>query len=1776
MSCQKNPLGYPNLPFGVCNSFSQVQIFPSYTVANQPVDNKINAENIDQNRKFAVQLQNISESKDYVKIVPKPRSQPKKCPIYANIPVCAAPIKEETSEASSSEKQKGKRLTSSRASVVREQQTKTFSDLKRIAPSIVTKAFSGNKKVESSNKTALSEKTKAVGKTVKSEKSSPARKISKIPTPEKSLKRTPLSESTQREKSLSGKRVKNGNIRKTTRKKECDSLTQSVETNLVESPEECRQEEDDEMNPVYDSANPKFGYKHKVESNVTEAFRSRSFSPDVRRKLVSKEPEILIAPIPPKRKQSKNSQTLRMWSKMMVSYPYHRSRLDVFDSNVKFLREKLRRKLDQDADDKENESQFGDDVETVRTVKKGKDGSMSIKTNRYVNIARPSSTSSARPLRYTYNEHGRRVLSEPRVPIKTRDSALGDTERTGQKNDTLLRSSTTYSVRRPASQEDKRKSVKVTVAVSSKGKEVLRKSASLPTSVRKPAAKGTSSPCPSVSSYRSGLSGKTLSEKGSTVSSSGLSPQNRFFSPNSSTGRLSSPSRSASPASVVTPKAISPPLTLTFSGKPKKTLSRKAKEPAKTVQAPKPDAKRRVKKSEKVEGEKKPKKNGKVNLKKREPEKQSEEPLNEVTEHTNLVRTDSFFQNLFLRGPPDKRPLKLERTSSVLERARQYQRITELSREHRGEPSLSLVTYYLTQKRPVSLSRFKYLDRELSSSRSPSPYLNRSPSFQLKIRHFDSLSQFGDDDFDSGMLTPNVKGRSSSEPPIPRSQLNSPEERILIKPASRLSVSETSSLRTSPIPSRSPSCRRIRTLKPCVPDVVRKPPRARSAGEVEDGKLKKNFPGALAQSTSSLNLSNLSDHAEYQAYVFELMHSKEKCQRFRDLHKFYSSLERMGELERATSVSDLRPRLKNEEIIDFDRWKKLRTKERAEAELKTLVGKLLKVQKEKDLVFRTTDVEAVRWKGDRGLRLKERSVEDLKEQFNKTCEEVTDADNFKRCLDTGKDVYKPFWRGNSIVNLATNLNATTASHRGRPVTTEELQRIKAAEERLAKKFGLKSFSSRAWSSLSTDQVDSLKNQLSEIYSQELRKKGLEVNDLENYEITVPEDNMKTPGEKGLYVRCSSALTNDQTLKKEEKAKKSGSIATLPSWKSEGHEKKELLELPWKEDVDRGRPKPMSENEKKRLSMTLSREVLEKLTKAPVKTHLLPRETLGALVVASNVGRTDPPQEAFSPRTCYSLETSEDGKSKNDFLLVLTPTEKGKEMEKVVEEWANGTSDNSKPCRTASIAELESVSASSETSVKTVIRNPVDVLKRVEYYEDLQQTAEEARNERPRSTRGGLVPSHSLENIREYFGEHRRHASTGRPLYDEDSVRCEDFHSLRRIFEGDGQSPGGYRSSNESVFSLRSRSVSPDPTKYYRAYLRMVKCGAVRKLRNKFESWEDLLALTSEKPPPKRYASDPELTRDLLRRYGTDPTKVTVRGQEVGDVRWLRTKYEGNPRKRSPVQRSPFVLSDRLMPRINVISKTAELQLSRRRSPDGTPSRLPASPEPYRSLSEYSRDHGGYYYTGEVEKLRRKFEKLHAAERLSILGQMYTSTPDVSELRDIAPYLGCSWVAHRHPELSKTSSSPDLQHHRRGDAPKKVQIKPRPHSSSPVRPKQLSSILKTTPQRDIFADQKFDPSIHRPAYRYQPEVDHRPNRRSGDYPHWRQWNKPSVKFKGFSIGFLIGDGIRTAISKLMGESIIINSLANVLHTVYCPANSGGASFRFNKCTSSYTSYKFFVK
>ncbi|CAB0002311.1 unnamed protein product [Nesidiocoris tenuis] len=1238
-----------------------------------------------------------------------------------------------------------------------------------------------------------------------------------------------------------------------------------------------------------------------------------------------------VIPSPPRRHSSKNSSTLRFYTKISTS--------------------------------KSPDSGSGlSDKTAGSTVSKE-----AAKTK--------SPTKRADPSKYAVIRKKEVLRKSPdlKAPAEVKKALKDSTKSSG----TVVKSSTTLYSSSLSKAPNEDKSVKVTVAISAKGKDLLTSSssASSKSDLRK------ASPHLSPPAKKTSLVSKKLAGS----------------SPTTSPGKIAS--RPSSRASTVSTNTAPEP-SKKFkkeNGDSKKKKDRKPEIILRNMDKLKDEDKKKAKK--KLETSKK-----KNVLKKKDKENVPLNPDEISTDEGRLSeipsKSDGFFQQLLLKDRNTCVPMNIpanaqvQRSPSVSERAKMFDQGCHHAL-HKSEPSLRNLNVYLCQRKPVSESRFRSLDR----GESLSPFYGTLEFFD-KLDKFDKHNNVWDPalSYRERALTPtyeSIKGRSSSEPPC-TSPSPTPDAVDI----------------GSPSVSRSPSCRRIRrSANKTIESVggVKKKVRSKSLNEADRH--------SQIDSCSSLSASHAADHADYQSYVLELLHSQPKSERFKELHNFYSSLERMAELEKTTSNTDLRPRLKGEEVIDFDRWKQLRNKERAEIEWSSLYHKLMEDQKHKDLLFNPK--ETIRWQGDRGLRNKEKSVEDLRQKFQNLANNF-DSDSKRDSLST--DVYKPLWRGNSVVNLAQSLTSVVGSKRGRPIceTTDAKEELlpKALPPKPNKEIG-----SRLWSSLSMEQVNALKCQLSEIYNTVSNLKHERIQkikqNIEDYEMNIAEF-----GGKGssLHVRSNSLVGPDQiyspALKrrytKKKETLKADSIGSIPSWKS---------------------PKPLTEPEKKKLSMSLCAEVKERIKKKKHSSLVIPRETLGAVAAIKGSKKLKSPcQSDSSPRTCYSLmsDDSNDKRSdKRDFLLVLTPMgQQRNEVKKNMDDWGGK--------EYVKLAMATTSSSSSSASTVIHLGSKDDFKSSDARINEPSQSVGDLKavspKPRPVSTSPNrtLYSSQSYTDLKELYGEKQATSYATQPL-----KHCQ-------------------KSFYDSVDSL-TKFTSPDPSKYYRAYLNVVKAGDVRKLREKFESYDDIYNLRKESPVQKRFQSDPDLTRDFLSRKGGDLGKIIVKAQELGDVQCLRKKYEA----RKPVSPVPLKIEDRYMPHINVISKTAELQ---QRS---------LSPQPKNETSR----------TGNVERLKRQFERRHGAT--SILGQMYTSTPEIAELRDIAPYLECDWVAHKNVRSPKPTR-------------KTAAARKRPASTSPVR----QSILKNA---DIFANQQFNPEIHRPLYRYQPEPDR----------SWqpRTWNiRPTVTFK----------------------------------------------------------------
>lgn len=335
-----------------------------------------------------------------------------------------------------------------------------------------------------------------------------------------------------------------------------------------------------------------------------------------------------------------------------------------------------------------------------------------------------------------------------------------------------------------------------------------------------------------------------------------------------------------------------------------------------------------------------------------------------------------------------------------------------------------------------------------------------------------------------GQTSPSPKDADSpTEVPSKITKEFSPTREVRVPP-----TSTTRNLR-SPSRRRIDSCRTNQTTK-----VVR----ASSLSSAED-RSKRGLYLCDELAHSATSLASNDRHSPTCRYL----HNSE---RFVELNRFYSTLERVGQLERATSKTDFKPIRKESELLDYDEWRRVRLHERAERELHYLVGKLKHDQHEKNLLFLPKDVEEVKWRKetDLGLNSREKSVEDLRENF----------ENINFLQDYLEQSRKPccnmkYWRRNTVADLAHSLE----------------EKLVNGDSRSAAK-DMMPFNEQLVSTLPNEQLKKINTQLNEIYSSEPRKS--QPSSQEDYVVTVEHHNVPASSQ-ALKVRCKSSITRDELL-----------------------------------------------------------------------------------------------------------------------------------------------------------------------------------------------------------------------------------------------------------------------------------------------------------------------------------------------------------------------------------------------------------------------------------------------------------------------------------------------------------------------------------------------------------------------------------------------------------------------------------------------------------------------
>ncbi|XP_034142152.1 uncharacterized protein LOC117592457 isoform X23 [Drosophila guanche] len=344
------------------------------------------------------------------------------------------------------------------------------------------------------------------------------------------------------------------------------------------------------------------------------------------------------------------------------------------------------------------------------------------------------------------------------------------------------------------------------------------------------------------------------------------------------------------------------------------------------------------------------------------------------------------------------------------------------------------------------------------------------------------------------------------------------------------------------------------------------------------------------------------------------------------------------------------------------------------------------------------------------------------------------------------------------------------------------------------------------------------------------------------------------------------------------------------------------------------------------------------------------------------------------------------------------------------------------------------------------------------------------------------------NIETSSYESKKRTENGQVIYDitnssheRQSNRFPQAEAEAELLSFENGSPGPGDASlelydRESYYRSRSLSPQSQVSACSSSYLQRVYTGEVQKMRQHFEGIHresneqsnDFFGLS----PLRKARSDPEFSAGSKDASGNateaKPQKEPQQDQQQDAHKFELRRATPSPERGRRRQRSA---QDRLMPHIDVISKTAALK------------RELAPRSALRSLSSSSSNY--------IERLRMRYESPDPADsQTRTISHLSTSHPDLRDVHDISPHLCADWVAHKHPQPID-QPRPKLPK----ALPKKPQrVTPRASSASPPRPhrsprhqhsRQQTSSLRSN-YDDIFANQKFDPRMHRPKARYVPD------------------------------------------------------------------------------------------
>ena len=687
---------------------------------------------------------------------------------------------------------------------------------------------------------------------------------------------------------------------------------------------------------------------------------------------------------------------------------------------------------------------------------------------------------------------------------------------------------------------------------------------------------------------------------------------------------------------------------------------------------------------------------------------------------------------------------------------------------------------------------------------------------------------------------------------------------------------------------------------------------------------------------------SLIDHEEYKNYMLEMIHSTQKNARFQQLQSYYNILDRAKQLEKKSSSMEIH-KLRSDEVIDFETWRKLRQKEKAKDELHMLMKNLRQAQKERQFHFCPKEIEDVRWKGDIRLRGRDKSVENLRNHFALMAGQDKENKN-RQEINEQKDMYLPLWRAKSVTSVANKMqqNQKQTSSKSSVGKLGENKFTTFPQVRSGKLPG------RSRSSLTNQQVNILKDQLKGIYE-------------------------TGPGSKP---SISSSLTSSEKLDSFEVSVNTTKLGDV----KKQLELQNLFVKPLPQVVQQSR-RQMHKNRSGQNKSGVSRESsaeerqrleVQKTMSLKIGQELLERSSGNSGLKFDMSDRRRPikfcESEDQVPRTCYSLENGDANPcqdvhdEEDDFLLVLTDADSDehqeKEVKNIVENWASGDEGGKSGRRKRHFSGKKSaeslVSSSSGKTDNTVVhRNQgrkdmqdqpksfEELKKSFENVSQLHKSEEDLKNKQnltdltlnlsvksirksfekindQESLEASLpkAPARSSSFYRAKYISKRNPSPSGdhslpRKMYGAQTMRSTDrqrfFTQLERSLsnpdfsdtEGAPNSKTNFPYQNGSRYVAPSSRASnssllhlaevPHVTKYSRAYLSLVKNGDVYNKRSKFEDVGERSSIPA-RAAAKLYRM-PDFSPDFVSKHLTDTSKVVIKTKEIADTNKIRRKLE---------------------------------------------------------------------------------------------------------------------------------------------------------------------------------------------------------------------------------------------------------------------------------------------